>query len=113
MILPREQRATRQHYRSRNEFAVVISAADAGQLVSVANQLAGQIIEAYHSETFWGETHSNLSPFREISVEEITTIIIPLRKSLTVIYHHSLHHKFFPQLPLGVAFYLLIGFWFM
>ena len=39
-----------------------------------------------------------------------TTIIIPLRKSLTVIYHHSLHHEFFPQLPLGVAFYLLIGF---
>jgi len=40
-----------------------------------------------------------------------TTIIIPLRKSLTVIYCHSLHHEFFPQLPLGVAFYLLIGFW--
>jgi len=51
-----------------------------------------------------------------------TTIIIPLRKSLTVIYHHSLHHEFFtqpwckqifytmPQLPLGVAFYLIIGF---
>ena len=34
----------------------------------------------------------------------------PLRKSLTVIYHYSLHHEFFPQLPLGVAFYLLIGF---
>ena len=28
------------------------------------------------------------------------------RKSLTVIYHHSLHNEFFPQLPLGVAFYL-------
>jgi len=39
-----------------------------------------------------------------------TTIIIPLRKSLIVIYHHSLHHEFFPQLPLGVAFYLLINF---
>jgi len=38
------------------------------------------------------------------------TTIIPLRKSLTVIYHHSLHHESFPQLPLGVAFYLLIGF---
>jgi len=41
-----------------------------------------------------------------------TTLIIPLRsrKSLTVIYHHSLHHEFFPQLPSGVAFYILIGF---
>jgi len=28
-----------------------------------------------------------------------------------VIYHHSLHHEFFPQLPLGVPFYLLIGYW--
>ena len=25
-----------------------------------------------------------------------------------MIYHHSLHHEFFPQLLLGVAFYLLI-----
>ena len=42
-----------------------------------------------------------------------TTIIIPLRKALTVIYHYSLHHELFPQgpqLPLGIAFYLLIGF---
>jgi len=27
------------------------------------------------------------------------TTIIPLRISLTVIYHHSLHHEFFPQGP--------------
>ena len=47
------------------------------------------------------------------SIIFFTAIIIPLRKSLTVIYHHSVHHECFPQLPLGVAFYLLIGFWFM
>ena len=40
----------------------------------------------------------------------VTTLIIPLRKSLTVIYHHILRHEFLPQLPLGVAFYLLVGF---
>jgi len=42
----------------------------------------------------------------------VTTLIIPLRKSLivNVIYHHSLRHEFLPQLPLGVAFYLLVGF---
>jgi len=46
-------------------------------------------------------------------IDVFTTIIIPLRKSLStliVIYHHSSRHEFFPELPLGVAFYLLIGF---
>ena len=37
-----------------------------------------------------------------------TTIIIPLRKSLTVIYHHSLHHEFFPQLPFYLLTYRLL-----
>jgi len=44
------------------------------------------------------------------SCQKLIIFSLPLRKSLTVIYHHSLHHEFFPQLPLGVAFYLLIGF---
>jgi len=33
-----------------------------------------------------------------------TSIIIPLRKLLTVIYHHSLRHEFLPQLPLGFTY---------
>jgi len=62
----------------------------------------------------WVGLGPKFSPMKWVGLPEInnffTTIIILLRKSLNVIHHYSLHHEFFPQLPLGVAFYLIVGF---